>query len=402
MQESELLEPKDERPQGCGHSDSSYAAARTTDMRKEPMVMKREGMHSGWSWPGHTSAGHRRHRALPARLKGQYLFRSLFRFLGHLTLGLFLVGCSTAGKSSETSLIGKITGSTNKGKSPKPKLRRNDDPFEMLVKHPEPDWHIACYRRLGDPKKVPGANPEHARLVLIKGLREEVSPLARTEAVKALSAYPSAETVQELERATRDRDSMVRAEACRSLGILQSGESCEIVGKLACTDNSVDVRIAATEALESMPQTRANDFLCDCLLDRDISVVKVASKGLEVRTGNTTLGSDHIAWTAYLEGRPLEPKRTPSSDKPVEHMVAKPAAPIAPAAAPSQGAVAASNTQPVVPAQPGDAKPEGSRFKRLMLKPVSWWKGDGEADDKPHMPETELPSIPTAAPGHTF
>lgn len=220
-------------------------------------------------------------RARRTRRRGGTHWRRQFRkLLVNLSFGVLLVGCA--------------------GQRPF-QLTRNtvEDPVMVLQNSQEPNDRIAAYRKLGtEPQSVAGHH-ELAGLLLVKGLENEKSPLARAAAARSLKEHDLPEGRQALRQATTDSSAMVRLEAARSLAKIAGPESIELLAQLAKNDSDLDVRLAATQALAAMNSPECNPHLLECLLDRDVAVANAASMGLRANTG-ADLAADYDAWNQYL------------------------------------------------------------------------------------------------------
>lgn len=220
----------------------------------------------------------RRRRRKPnwRRIAGQWF--------AHLMVGLLLVGCQSPARS------GGLFAS----------WRKQPPPLEVLKTSKIADERIAAYRKLG---RTPAAEKDHGLAVdlLAHGALHEVNDVARATAVTALGQYQDSKSVEVLTRALSDRSEIVRADACRALGKVGDGPSMALLARIAHGDPSMDVRVAATEAIAGRNDPALGSYLVACLRDKDVAVVASARKGLK-RTFDVDLGPDVDAWQTYVKG----------------------------------------------------------------------------------------------------
>lgn len=141
--------------------------------------------------------------------------------------------------------------------------------------------------------------------------RDERSSPMRVEIVRALSAFPSAETLSAVQSAMTDADPQVRIAACKTLGAWNSPEALQALGTAVGSDTDVDVRIAAARALENFNDPAATQALAIALDDNDPALQTVAMSSLRQTTGKE-YGNSVPAWREYLAGGNPMPPPPPS------------------------------------------------------------------------------------------
>lgn len=137
--------------------------------------------------------------------------------------------------------------------------------------------------QLGDPELGPTASravielaqsfPHDARAELESILTQSPSAAA----LRAWAAVAGAEALPQLRRAARDADASLRSAAAEAVGILGSAaeEVTELL-RVALSDESVEVRVAAASGLGRIPSQVAEPLLQIALADRDPAVVCAA------------------------------------------------------------------------------------------------------------------------------
>lgn len=206
--------------------------------------------------------------------------RHFRRLIVNLSFGFLLVGCA----GQRPFLVAKNT---------------VEDPIHVLRNVEEPNKRIIAYRQLGSQPEQVAGHEQLAGLLLVDGLEKEASPLARAAAARALKHYPLPEAREALRKATTDSSAMVRAEAATSLATIAGPQAIEVLGQLAKNDSDLDVRLAATKGLAQIKTPECNEYLLDCLLDRDIVVVEAAGAGLRDITG-ANITANYEAWNQYM------------------------------------------------------------------------------------------------------
>ncbi|MGL5096906.1 MAG: HEAT repeat domain-containing protein, partial [Planctomycetia bacterium] len=230
--------------------------------------------------PFDAAAVDRRPRPRRAVRRGRKWLRHLIlRLISNLSLGFLLVGCAATG-----SRFGMTPTAAT-------------DPIVVLQQDQDPNHRLEAYRKLARAAQ-PDGRPD-AVAMLMEGVRQEGSPLTKSEAVRALGRYSGPEVAKALSTATGDVHPIVRAEACNALAGATDAESLTRLGKMAAADDSVDVRYAAAEALRKRSDQRVTEMLVECLKDDDVTIVKSAHAGLAERSP-VDYGTNHAAWSAYL------------------------------------------------------------------------------------------------------
>lgn len=231
----------------------------------------------------------RRHR------RGGRVRRMLARVLANLSFGVLLVGCSG---------IGTPGGHAARF------WKRPDPPLVVLRTAQEPSPRIKAYREIGDHlETLTDAERQEALDILVKGARQEASPLARSAAIVSLAKFHEPAAVAAIEQAAADKSPLVRQEVAKAFGQRKSESAVALLGRLATGDADVDVRTTATWALVEINSPKGYPHLVDCMADKELGIVQLAHKGLQTGTG-VDLGTNHEHWAAYVKDGTMPDKPT--------------------------------------------------------------------------------------------
>jgi HEAT repeat protein len=137
--------------------------------------------------------------------------------------------------------------------------------------------------------------------------RDDTDYLVRATAIRALNRARWSPATGLFVAALDDPSELVRLEACKAL--VHQPDSAAIPGLLrlvSSAESSIDVRIAAADALQHYRQIEVARTLVAQLNDRDFGVAWQAHQSLRTLTGRDLQYSEG-AWLNYLTGpdRPL-------------------------------------------------------------------------------------------------
>jgi hypothetical protein len=130
--------------------------------------------------------------------------------------------------------------------------------------------------------------------------------LVRAMAVRALNRARDEDAVPTLVLALDDPHPLVRLEAAKALANIPDDRAvAPLIKRLDNPDESVDVRIAAADALRNFRSPLAAQALVRVLRDRDFAVAWQSRNSLKLMTGRD-YRYDQAAWLTYLsEGDPF-------------------------------------------------------------------------------------------------
>lgn len=179
------------------------------------------------------------------------------------------------------------------------------------------------------PHQMPGIVPPHERLSLYQGLakesqqaepqrreeiatrlardiKEEADPMLRAEIIRSLGKIDSPTSLIVLEAAMKDSSDRVRMLACEAWGRIGGEKGVGVLEVAVETDESVDVRLAATRALGQTRHQGAIAILGRGLNDRDPAIQYRSMQSLKEVTGEN-FGDNVGHWQEYIAtGRPPE------------------------------------------------------------------------------------------------
>ena len=131
------------------------------------------------------------------------------------------------------------------------------------------------------------------------------SPDMRREAVLAMALVPDPRATVLLQKAANDESEKVRLSVCQSLSSRSDPESLALLGKLAQTDESSSVKVAAVKSMANYQGEEAKKLLAQTIQDRSPALQYQSSLSLAKVTGED-FGGDVAKWRSYLNGEPVE------------------------------------------------------------------------------------------------
>jgi len=146
---------------------------------------------------------------------------------------------------------------------------------------------------------------------LARQIQIEPDPLIREAIIETISRFRTPLSGQVLTAGLNDTDEAVRLACCRALGA--RGESASITSLAAVLqkEESIDVRLAAAEALGNIKSPEAVQALVVALDDRDPAMQYVGVQSMRSITGKD-YGGNVQAWRQVAAGEVPETPETPS------------------------------------------------------------------------------------------
>ncbi|QDU63485.1 hypothetical protein Pan216_43650 [Planctomycetes bacterium Pan216] len=314
-----------------------------------------------WAWclvppsSGRSARGRRRQRDR---------YRRFTRALVNVCLGCVLVGCSSGQNRGIVTKIPSFSFSL-------PSFHEKKEPIEVLRDGDDPRERLEAIRDLAETKGMTPTQQELSMLLLIKVARTETAALARAEAVTSLGSYDHADARAAIMEAAYDVDAEVRRSACHALVKNHGTGTVDLLGRVAASDDNLDVRITATECLTEVEEPGTDRYLVECLRDRDITITKCAAEALTDRH-SVDHGVDYAAWSEHLAGAP-EAESTASATTQVAQKSRR-----IPFAARTKKSPAATSRQNVADASPG-APPPPAAFGGMPRSAQAVQPADGTA-----------------------
>lgn len=153
---------------------------------------------------------------------------------------------------------------------------------------------------LGEPKHVAATQRGEISEILALAISVEAEPNARIHILQSLDKLGSPKRVPAFLESTADKDASVRVTACRLLGKAQVLETAETLDSLLVSDTSLDVRLAAAEALGHLPSQPAALALLGGVADPDVAIRFRCRESLKQITGKDFTG-DVGAWRQEIQ-----------------------------------------------------------------------------------------------------
>lgn len=130
--------------------------------------------------------------------------------------------------------------------------------------------------------------------------------VVRATAIRALNRARDATSTPVFIKALSDRSDIVRLEAAKALNnVPDPAATALLLQRLADVNETMDVRIAAAEALRHYKTLEVARALVATLADRDFGIAWQARRSLQ-RLTDTDMGYDQGKWLSYITG-PAKP-----------------------------------------------------------------------------------------------
>lgn len=165
-----------------------------------------------------------------------------------------------------------------------------------------PDQRIAKAEAVADSARGAAAEQQQTLLNdLAREIQTETDPLVREALVASIAQFPQPLADQVLTAGLADPDAGVRQQCCRALGKRGQASSAAELARVAKSDESFDVRIAATKALGELRAPEAVQALVASLEDSDPAMQFAGVQAMRAATGKD-FGGNVEAYLAYARG----------------------------------------------------------------------------------------------------
>jgi HEAT repeat protein len=180
-----------------------------------------------------------------------------------------------------------------------------DSPQEALAairESRDPGLRRAAFEYLGNPRHLGGEAGDRDEVTTILGLalQSEAEPQTRILILESMTHLGSPQRVEAMSPAVTDKEPAVRAAACRHLGRTGSPEAAAKLEPLLVSDSSLDVRLAAADALAHIPTRPAALSLLAGLEDSDVAIRYRCRESLKQITGKDH-SSDVGQWQQEIQ-----------------------------------------------------------------------------------------------------
>jgi len=136
---------------------------------------------------------------------------------------------------------------------------------------------------------------------LARQIQVEPDPLVRKAIVGTIAEFQTPMSQQVLEAGLKDESEGVRIACCQALGHCSEGGSVAALAETVRSDQDIDVRLAAAEALGKIRTPEAIQALVPALDDRDPALQYVGVQSMKTITGQD-YGPDVQAWRQVATG----------------------------------------------------------------------------------------------------
>ncbi len=192
-------------------------------------------------------------------------------------------------------------------------------PERELTTYHTPSMRVEALEQFGM-RSTDVDSPEQRLITdqLAKQIQVEPDPLVRQAVVRAIAQFRTPMAQQVLEAGLADEDDAVRVACCQALGkravagVSDPGHnSVPALANALRTDENIDVRLAAAEALGKIKSPEAIQSLAVALDDRDPALQYVGVQSMKSITGQD-YGPDVEAWRQVAAGGTPPPVEPPS------------------------------------------------------------------------------------------
>jgi HEAT repeat protein len=192
-------------------------------------------------------------------------------------------------------------------------------PERELTTYHTPAMRVDAIREFGTRSKGVDS-PEQRQITdqLARQMQIEPDPLVRHAVVEAIAEFHTPMAQQVLEAGLSDADEAVRVACCRAIGRRAAdgvsdtgGNSVAALANALRSDDDIDVRLAATEALGHFKTPDAIPALAVALEDRDPAMQYAGVQSMKSITGED-YGPDVQAWRQVAKGETPPPTKAPS------------------------------------------------------------------------------------------
>jgi HEAT repeat protein len=156
-------------------------------------------------------------------------------------------------------------------------------------------------------------SPEQREITdqLARQIQVEPDPLVREAVVATIAEFRTPMAQQVLEAGLADQNENVRVACCQALGRRGESVSVATLANVLRTEQDIDVRLAAAEALGKIKSPEAIQALVVALDDRDPALQYVGVQAMKSITGQD-YGPDVQAWRTVATGGSPPSPQTPS------------------------------------------------------------------------------------------
>ena len=165
-----------------------------------------------------------------------------------------------------------------------------------------PAMRTASIREFGPRgRKASGAEQQRICQQLASQIQTEPDPIVRKAIQETIAEFQDPLATAVLLAGLNDDDREVRVACCRKLGQRKEFGAVAPLRELMASDDDVDVRLAAVDALGAIGTTAAMQAIGPALTDREVAMQYAGVQALRLASGEK-LGNQISAWQQYVEG----------------------------------------------------------------------------------------------------
>jgi thioredoxin-like negative regulator of GroEL len=200
----------------------------------------------------------------------------------------------TLGAAIVLSAIGcEATSYFTRNRSSTPTVDSPQAALAAIRESRDPGLRRAAFEYLGDPRHLGGEAGDRDEVTTILGLalQSETEPQSRIVILDSMARLASAKRLEAMSPAVTDKEPAVRVAACRHLGRTGAAEAAAKLDQLLVSDPSLDVRLAAADALAHIPTREAAMSLLTGIEDPDVAMRYRCRQSLKQITGKDYSGN---------------------------------------------------------------------------------------------------------------
>lgn len=222
---------------------------------------------------------------------------------GRLAAGLFLALAALALSFASGCTTVKILTAR------RPVVKSVAQGLSVLRDSNDPAMRVAAYQFLLSPDSYPDRRvPDEILETVAQAWHSEPEPVLRMQALLALGKLEDDRVTRQLLSALADPDPLVRQTACELLGDRRESTAVGPLSERLTGDVSVDVRLAAADALAEIGTREAAEALYRSLADAD-PAIRLHARELLARLVGADYGSDMTAWQQAVQQASFEAPR---------------------------------------------------------------------------------------------
>jgi HEAT repeat protein len=182
----------------------------------------------------------------------------------------------------------------------KPSIDSASAALASIRQSSDPAQRRAAFEYLGNPSHLGTEGREEISSILALALSSEQQAQTRIVILQSLARLGSPQRWEAFNAALRDKDPTVRVMACRLIARSGSTDQTEALDDLLNSDTSLDVRLAAADALSNIPTREAAMALLSGVQDSDVAVRHRCRQSLQNLTGKDH-GGNADEWRTEIQ-----------------------------------------------------------------------------------------------------